>query len=81
MILPTKHLRPERALITIGADMLVKLKRPATVSRLWDDVRKDRASGYDQASITYDWFVLALDMLFIMGAVTYERGVLRRTQQ
>ncbi|MEL6758697.1 MAG: ABC-three component system middle component 6, partial [Pseudomonadota bacterium] len=37
MILPTKHLRPERALITVGAEMLVKLKRPATVSRLWDD--------------------------------------------
>ncbi|MEL6729228.1 MAG: ABC-three component system middle component 6 [Pseudomonadota bacterium] len=81
MILPTKHLRPERALITVGAEMLVKLKRPATVSRLWDDIRKDRSSDNDQASITYDWFVLALDMLFIIGAVTYERGVLRRTQQ
>ena len=67
MILPTKHLRPERALISVGADMLIKLKRPATVSRLWDDVRKERSSDNDQASITYDWFVLALDMLFIMG--------------
>ena len=81
MILPTKHLKPERALITIGADMLVKLKRPATVSRLWDDIRKDRSSDNGAASITYDWFVLALDMLFIMGAITYERGVLRRAQQ
>lgn len=81
MILPTKHLRPERALVTVGAKMLVKLKRPATVSRLWDDIRKDHHSDNDQASISYDWFVLALDMLFIVGAVTYERGILRRTQQ
>lgn len=80
MILPTKHLRPERALITIGAEMLEKLNRPSTISRLWDDIRKDRGHSTRHASITYDWFILALDLLFLMGAVTYERGVLERTK-
>lgn len=81
MILPTKHLRPERALITVGAEILGKLRSPTTVSRLWDDIRGDRGADLKQAAITYDWFVLALDLLFLMGAVTYERGVLRRVRQ
>jgi hypothetical protein len=81
MILPTKHIRPDRALLTVGGYLLVSLREPMTVSRLWDDLRSGRGGGGEPAPINYDWFVLALDLLFIVGAIELHRGLLRRTAQ
>ncbi|WP_120632567.1 ABC-three component system middle component 6 [Ruegeria sp. EL01] len=78
MILPTKHIRPERALLTVGADILACLKRPMTVSRVWDEVREQRGEAAGVAPINYDWFILALDLLFITKAVSFENGLLRK---
>ncbi|HRW60079.1 MAG: hypothetical protein P9C55_12780 [Defluviicoccus sp.] len=79
MILPTKHLRPERALLTVGADLLRSLREPMTVSRLWDEIRTSRSDGAGPfAPINYDWFVLALDLLYMVGAVEFERGLVRK---
>ena len=78
MILPTKHIRPDRALLAIGGELLVFLREPVTVSRLWDDVRSKRGDPGEPAPINYDWFVLALDLLFLVGAVEFDRGLLRR---
>jgi hypothetical protein len=33
MILPTKHIRLERALLTVGAEILAALRGPMTMSR------------------------------------------------
>ncbi|PWE50757.1 hypothetical protein DEM26_07630 [Thioclava sp. NG1] len=79
MILPTKHIRPERALLTIGADILSALRRPMTVSRVWDELRRQRGEATEPAPITYDWFVLALDLLFTLKAVEFEDGLLRKS--
>lgn len=78
MILPTKHIRPDRALLSIGGDLLACLREPLTVSRLWDDIRSKRGTVPDLAPINYDWFVLALDLLFMVGAVEFERGLVRK---
>lgn len=78
MILPTRHLRPDRSLLGVGAGILETLRRPATVSALWDRVREDPTARRG-APITYAWFVLALDLLFLVGAVEFRAGVLRRT--
>lgn len=79
MILPTKHLRPERALISVGADLLRSLHEPKTVSRLWDDIRSNPDDHAGQfAPINYDWFVLALDLLYLVGAVEFDRGLVRK---
>lgn len=43
MILPTKHLREDRTLLAIGADVLRLLGESKTVSRLWDDFQRWRA--------------------------------------
>lgn len=80
MILPSKHLRSERALLTIGADILVKLKRPCTVSKLWDDIREERRQKHAPTRFSYDWFILALCLLFILGTVSFEDGILKRTR-
>lgn len=78
MILPTKHIRPERALLTIGAEILAALRGPMTVSRVWDEVRRRRGEAAEPAPISYDWFVLALDLLFAMKAVEFANGLLRK---
>jgi hypothetical protein len=79
MILPTKHVRGDRALIGVGGEILRILRQPVTASRLWDEVRTARASYAPSSPISYEWFVLALDLLFLIGAVEFDRGVLKRT--
>lgn len=79
MILPTKHVRGDRALIGVGGEILRVLRQPMTVSRLWDEVRSARAAYTPQSPIGYEWFVLTLDLLFLMGAIELDRGVLKRT--
>lgn len=81
MILPTKHIRPDRALLTVGGDLLVSLQEPMTVSRLWDDVRSKRGAPGEPAPISYDWFVLALDLLFMIGAIKVDGGLLMKASQ
>jgi len=76
MILPTKGIPPRRALVTLGADILRLLTETKTVSRLWDDFRRARVTTAD---VTFDWFVLSLDLLFLMGAVEFDRGRVRRS--
>ncbi|WP_298307330.1 ABC-three component system middle component 6 [uncultured Erythrobacter sp.] len=78
MILPTKHILPERALLTIGAEVLASLRGPMTVSRVWDEVRLQRGETTEPAPIAYDWFVLALDLLFAVEAIEFEDGLLRK---
>jgi hypothetical protein len=38
MILPTKRLGIERAMLTVGAEILELLTEPKTVSRLWEEL-------------------------------------------
>ncbi len=80
MILPTKHIPPKRALLTVGGEILMELVRPKTVSILWDAVR-DQQTLDDHGRIGYDWFILALDLLFLIKAVEYKNGTLRRAKQ
>lgn len=75
MILPTKGILPREALLSIAAEVLRTLDDVKTVSRLWDDFRK--ASDPD-AEVSFDWFVLALDLLYILGAIDLDRGRIRR---
>jgi hypothetical protein len=76
MILPTKGIPPSQALLAVAGEALRSLDEAKTVSRLWDDFRRTSDPRID---ITFDWFVLGLDLLFILGAVELDRGRLRRT--
>jgi hypothetical protein len=79
VILPTKHLPSDRALLTVGARVLSVLDEPRTVSALWDRIRLKRELRDKRAPMSYDWFVLALDLLFLMGAIDFRDGVVRRS--
>lgn len=71
MILPTKGIRSDRALVTQGAAILRLLDEAKTVSRLWEEYRRTRDGS---KGVTFDWFVLSLDLLYILGVVDFERG-------
>lgn len=78
MILPSKHLSEKRALLTVGSEILGMLDRPRTVSSLWEAVR----AGKDNVRrrLSYDWFVLALDLLFLMDAIVLREGLLIKSR-
>ncbi len=78
MILPTKHVRPDRALIGVGAEILDMLEQPMTMSNLWDTIRSRRSATVSNPAIDYQWFVLALDLLYMIGAIELERGLIRK---
>lgn len=78
MILPTKRLGQDRALLHVGGEILGLLDEPKTVSRVWDEVKRARAGWGAGSTLTYDWFVLALDLLFAVQAIEYDRGRVRR---
>lgn len=63
MILPTKYISPNEALIGVGATILSHLKEPVTVSNLWERLRSESNVG------TFERFVLASDLLYLIGAI------------
>lgn len=79
MILPAKHLAQDRALLTVGARILPRLVQPKTVSALWEELSGVTASVNKSGALRYDGFVLALDLLFLMGAIQLKDGLLTRT--
>ena len=80
VILPTKRLAADRSLLALGADILCLLRVPKTVSRLWHDLKDARSQQIANAPLTYDWFVLALDLLASLQTIDLQRGLIRRVQ-
>jgi hypothetical protein len=78
MILPSKHLSQNRALLTVGAVILRHLSAPVTVSALWEQVSGFSRSQTAPSGLGYDAFVLALDLLFLMGTIELREGLLVR---
>ena len=82
MILPTKKLKPENSLIYIGGTLLGLLDEAKTVSRLWEEFRHERTKnlGLDSCDIPFDWVVLALDLLHLLGAISLTGGRLAKSE-
>jgi hypothetical protein len=75
MIFPTKHVPPGQSLLDAGAALLSALVVPCTVSELWERVR-------GEVSVKeFDRFVLALDLLYTLDAIDYDKGVVLKSTQ
>ncbi|MDY5130224.1 MULTISPECIES: ABC-three component system middle component 6 [Actinotignum] len=74
MLLPTKGITPDRALLTIGARIIELLDSPATVSGLWERISKPSGESQTTTTITFDWFSLALSMLFAINALSWNES-------
>lgn len=78
MITPSKSIREDLALLTIGAQILEKLEAPATVNALWDRVTELRSQRSSPSALPFWWFALALDLLYAIGAVEIINGEVAR---
>lgn len=78
MILPSKHLSQERALLTVGAKLLARLSKPKTVSALWEEISRSGEKQERKPALRYDAYVLTLDLLFLIGTIELQDGLLRR---
>lgn len=79
VLLPTKGISYDRALLTVGAEILEVLATPASISALWERFSESPFRKNSQERITFDWFSLALAMLFATQSVEQnEDGRLRR---
>jgi hypothetical protein len=76
VILPGKHIRPDRSLVVLGGEVLAVLAKPRTVTDVWGRVRAARARRADASPLTYDLFVLALTFLYSISAVRLDGGLL-----
>ena len=74
MILPGKHLRHDRAMLGVGAELLARLDQPRSVSELWEHVRAKRDPN--TTPLTFDWFVLSLSFLYAISAVEDVSGLI-----
>lgn len=72
MIMPTKHIPAEQSLLGAGAVVFSELSQPRTVTALWEAVRDSRSVG------TFERFVLAVTMLYVLRVVRFEAGVIIR---
>jgi hypothetical protein len=80
MILPGKHLRQDRALLSVGAEILAELDEARTVSELWERIRNARGDT-TIARISFDWFVLSLSLLYAVSAVEFADGIISVTTE
>jgi hypothetical protein len=76
MILPTKGISADRALLSVGAQILQQLEQPLTVSGAWHALRDWRNNTGRPDNISFSWFILALDTLYALGAIGYVNGLL-----
>lgn len=75
MILPNKHVTIKHSLLGQAMLVLQQLGRPKTVSTLWSQVQKHGGVR------SYERFLLALDVLYVLGAVELQDNLLRKVKQ
>ena len=75
MILPTKHLRSEASLIYVGGIIQnIIASTPLTIDQLWHGTKREYVKRSQDSDITYDWFVLALSLLYTINAISFSDG-------
>jgi len=78
MITPTKGVRPDQSLLYIGGQILGDLDEVTTVSAAWEALARKRALQGQDTTLTFDWFVLSLDLLYALGAINLSEGLITK---
>lgn len=80
MLMPDKHIRFAESLIGLGSFVLESLDQPRSIDELWVIFGRHRQSGQYHAPHSFENLVLAVDVLYAIGAVTEDEpsGVLSR---
>jgi hypothetical protein len=69
MILPGKHTKIAESLFGLGGYILKFLDIPKSIDRVWLEFSRINNSKEFPAYHSFDNFILALDYLFIIGAI------------
>jgi len=69
MILPTKGISVNRALLAVAADISPYLSEPKSVNELWENFSSHWRTVQPREKMTFDWFALALSTLYALGSV------------
>ncbi len=72
MILPDKNIKLEYSLLNCGAILLQEISMPQTLSLLWEKVKNN------EVIINYEKFLLTLDFLYAINAVSLKDGLIVR---
>ncbi|WP_050053501.1 ABC-three component system middle component 6 [Pseudarthrobacter siccitolerans] len=76
MITPTKGIAPQRALLSVSAQISLVLVEPMTVTQTWAALKSWRTKNANDSALSYSWFILGLDMLYALGALRLESGLI-----
>lgn len=72
MILPNKYISEKESLLGLGGAILQAMNKPNTITALWEKSRTIPEVG------SFERFLLALDFLYLIGAIELDEGLLRR---
>lgn len=82
VLTPTKNLHEDKTILKIGARILSFLTSPRTLSSTWEAYLNFQNQESDNVPrIQFDLFILALDFLYIVGAIEYEDDLLWRAKK
>jgi hypothetical protein len=74
MVVPTKGITPQRSLLAVGAQILLTLDRPLTVSQAWPTLQEWRRIRGHHAPVPFWWFVLASTRCMRWGWLSCRRS-------
>jgi len=69
MLLPEKHIKISESLWGLGGILLKLLQKPKTFDELFNDYQKINDSKSFPATHSINDFILALDLLYLIGAI------------
>ncbi|EJL6259242.1 hypothetical protein SD340_003883 [Vibrio fluvialis] len=75
MIMPSKYLREEEALIGISAVLLPLVENNGNLTTLWESAKKIKNIG------SFERFILALDFLYLLGIIDLRNNKIVRIQE
>jgi hypothetical protein len=73
MLLPDKHIKMSESLLGLGSYLLSTLRKPMTVDAMWFEYSRAREDGAYPAHHTFENVILALDVLFAIGAISIQK--------
>ena len=74
MILPKKQLSLNESFLGFGAFLLPQLSAPISIDDLWAYYKDSYTNKKYSVKFSFDQFVMALDYLYIIGAIQLNEG-------
>lgn len=78
MLMPKKHIRISESIIGLAGFILKLIQNDKTIDDLWLDFKKINNTDQLPANHSFDNFLLAIDFLYMIGAINLnENGGVR----